>query len=158
MGAGASKKGKKSKDKRGKSSKSSSSSSSSSSKSGKKKLSIDGNNNRDDLIDVVLEYVNTSKIKCVSYDYAARLKATEINWQWAIANGTAAHATKPKLKPTTNRRGWRNIRIYVASTFDDFEEERNVLAKQVCCRAYGEITFRPLCLILSPKVAQGSEI
>ena len=117
---------------------SSSSSSSSSSKSSKKgksrKLSIDGNNNRNELIDVVLEYVNTNTIKTVSFDYASRLKATEVNWQWAIANGTATHANslgEIKLEPTKNRRGWRNIRIYVASTFGDFKHERDFLADEV---------------------------
>ena len=132
MGAGASKK-KKSKDAAKSRKSSSSSSSSSSSKGGAKKLSIDGNNNRNELIDVVLEYVNTNRIKYVSYEYAARLKATEINWQWAIANGTSAYAQsmKPELQPTKNRRGWRNIRIYISSTFEEFEEERDVLSKQV---------------------------
>lgn len=115
----------------------SSNSSSNSSKHGKskaKKLSIEGSN-RNELIDPILEYINTNKIDLISYDFASRLKATEINLQWAIANGTCSYAKSKrdiKLQPIKNRRGWRNVRIYVASTFDDFKQERNLLIEEVC--------------------------
>ena len=120
-----------------KDSSSSSSSSSSVSSKGKrriKKLSVDGDN-RNELIDVVLEYVNTNAIKQVNFDYASRLVATEINWQWAITNGSARYTETlfqgVKLEPATNRRGWKNIRIYVSSTFSEFKQERDLLAQEV---------------------------
>jgi len=49
---------------------------------------------------------------------------------WSLVKKTSPE--KPiDLQPTTSRKGWKTIRLFVSSTFKDFHQEREVLVKEV---------------------------
>ena len=66
----------------------------------------------------------------MSFEEAAKLRPETPTEMWKIVKQTS-----PKdaisVKPTSNRKGWKTIRLFVSSTFKDFHQEREVLVKEV---------------------------
>ena len=66
----------------------------------------------------------------LSFEEAAKLRPETPTEMWNIVKQTS-----PKdaisVKPTSNRKGWKTIRLFVSSTFKDFHQEREVLVKEV---------------------------
>ena len=66
----------------------------------------------------------------MSFEEAAKLRPETPTEMWNIVKQTS-----PKdaisVKPTSNRKGWKTIRLFVSSTFKDFHQEREVLVKEV---------------------------
>lgn len=58
----------------------------------------------------------------------------DVDTAWDIANKSIevkkVGAMEKKL--VVKRRGWKTVRIFVSSTFKDFQHEREVLVKKVC--------------------------
>ena len=49
---------------------------------------------------------------------------------WEEAN-SIAKKTKPLTAPIIRRSGWNTVRIFISSTFKDFDSEREILVKKV---------------------------
>ena len=66
----------------------------------------------------------------LSFEEAAKLRPETPTEMWKIVKQTS-----PKdaisVKPASNRKGWKTIRLFVSSTFKDFHQEREVLVKEV---------------------------
>ena len=83
------------------------------------------------------------------------VQAVSQAWNSALATLKVSQGQKyDPRKLITRRSGWRTVRIYVSSTFEDFHSERETLAKQVRHRRNGSVQYIPwnmhmavLCLL-----------
>lgn len=67
----------------------------------------------------------------LTYEEASKLKLKNVNQMWDTVKQTS-DTNSIRVKPIKNRKGWRTIRIFVSSTFKDFQQEREILVKEVC--------------------------
>jgi hypothetical protein len=66
----------------------------------------------------------------MTYEECAKTTPETIEEMWNLVGKTSSQS-KVELYPTTNRKGWKTIRVFVSSTFKDFHQEREVLVKEV---------------------------
>lgn len=67
----------------------------------------------------------------LTLEEAAHLSPTTPEEMWRIVQDSSSRKFI-NLKPTTSRKGWKTIRLFVSSTFKDFHQEREVLVREVC--------------------------
>lgn len=73
--------------------------------------------------------IQSSEIE-ISFAEASQLHPETPIEMWSLVKKTSPE--KPiDLQPTTSRKGWKTIRLFVSSTFKDFHQEREVLVKEV---------------------------
>ena len=56
---------------------------------------------------------------------------------WSAVDKSVTKSTPQLPRPVSEREGWRNLRVFVSSTFTDFYSERELLNKEVDCGNYG---------------------
>ncbi|XP_057298336.1 TPR repeat-containing protein DDB_G0287407-like [Hydractinia symbiolongicarpus] len=66
----------------------------------------------------------------LTYEKASKLKLKNVNQMWDAVKQTS-DTNSIHVEPIKNRKGWRTIRIFVSSTFKDFQQEREILVKEV---------------------------
>lgn len=71
-----------------------------------------------------------SEIQKISLEEAAKIRPTNADEMWKIVK-QSSDLNPIDLKPSTSRKGWKTIRLFVSSTFKDFHQEREVLVKEV---------------------------